>query len=62
MRLLMLCCLLILPRAVVADEAAPAITFRNHVLPVLSKAGCNSGACHGALAGEGGLQTFPAWL
>ncbi len=31
-------------------------TFRNHVLPVLSKAGCNSGACHGALAGKGGFK------
>ncbi len=31
-------------------------SFRNHVLPVLSKAGCNSGACHGALAGKGGFK------
>lgn len=31
-------------------------SFRNHVLPVLSKAACNSGACHGALAGKGGLK------
>lgn len=31
-------------------------TFRNHVQSVLSKAGCNSGACHGALAGKGGLK------
>jgi len=31
-------------------------TFRNHVLPVLSKAGCNSGACHGAVAGKGGFR------
>lgn len=33
-----------------------AWTFRNHVLPVLTKAGCNSGACHGALAGKGGFK------
>jgi hypothetical protein len=33
-----------------------AWSFRNHVLPVLSKAGCNSGACHGALAGKGGFK------
>ncbi len=33
-----------------------AWTFRNHVLPVLAKAGCNSGACHGALAGKGGFK------
>lgn len=30
--------------------------FRNHVLPTLTKVGCNSGACHGALAGKGGLK------
>ena len=32
------------------------ITFRNHVLPVLTKAGCNSGPCHGALAGKNGFR------
>ncbi len=31
-------------------------SFRNHVLPALTKAACNSGACHGALAGKGGLK------
>jgi hypothetical protein len=31
-------------------------SFRNHVLPVLTRAGCNSGACHGAAAGKGGLR------
>lgn len=30
--------------------------FTNHVVPVLTKVGCNSGACHGALAGKGGLK------
>ncbi|WZP01001.1 DUF1553 domain-containing protein [Isosphaeraceae bacterium EP7] len=30
--------------------------FRNDVLPVLSKVGCNSGACHGAAAGKSGLR------
>ena len=30
--------------------------FRRHVLPVLSRAGCNAGACHGALAGKGGFR------
>ena len=32
------------------------ISFRHDVLPVLSKAGCNSGACHGALSGKGGFR------
>jgi hypothetical protein len=31
-------------------------SFRNHVEPVLAKQGCNSGACHGALAGKGGFR------
>lgn len=30
--------------------------FRNHVMPLLTKVGCNSGACHGALAGKGGFK------
>ncbi|HJT78842.1 MAG TPA: DUF1553 domain-containing protein, partial [Gemmataceae bacterium] len=39
-----------------AADAKPDGTFRNHVIPVLTKIGCNSGACHGALAGKGGLK------
>ena len=31
-------------------------SFRREVLPMLTRAGCNSGACHGALAGKGGLK------
>ena len=31
-------------------------SFRHDVLPVLSRLGCNSGACHGALAGKGGFR------
>lgn len=31
-------------------------SFRNHVIPVLSKKGCNQGACHGALAGKNGFK------
>ncbi len=31
-------------------------SFRNHVQPVLARLGCNSGACHGALAGKGGFR------
>ena len=41
----------------VAGAAQPmGWSFRNHVLPVLSKSGCNTGACHGALAGKGGFR------
>ena len=37
------------------QQAAPP-NFRNQVLPVLTRNGCNSGACHGALAGKGGFK------
>jgi len=33
-----------------------AWSFKNHVLPMMTKAGCNSGACHGAAAGKNGLR------
>jgi hypothetical protein len=38
-----------------APSAVTAISFRNQVLPVLTKIGCNSGACHGAAAGKNGF-------
>jgi hypothetical protein len=39
------------------ETAAPTPwSFRNHIIPMLTKVGCNSGACHGALAGKGGLK------
>ena len=44
------------PVSVVASGGEFDWTFTNHVLPVLSKAGCNMGACHGALAGKGGFR------
>lgn len=31
-------------------------SFRNDVQPVLAKAGCSAGACHGAAAGQGGFR------
>lgn len=31
-------------------------SFRNHVQPVLTKYGCNSGACHGSSAGKNGFK------
>ncbi len=42
-------------RVLKADTLDPP-SFRNEVIPVLTRAGCNSGACHGALAGKGGLK------
>ena len=39
-----------------AAEDDRKLSFRHDVLPVLSKAGCNGGGCHGALAGKGGFR------
>jgi Protein of unknown function (DUF1553)/Protein of unknown function (DUF1549) len=36
-----------------ADPPAP---FRTGILPILTKAGCNAGACHGAATGQGGFK------
>src|SRR5438093_10280737 len=44
------------PVALAAEKEAPAPTFRNHIIPMMTKIGCNSGACHGALAGKGGMK------
>lgn len=33
-----------------------AVDFDTQVVPVLTRMGCNAGACHGAAAGRGGLQ------
>ena len=38
-----------------AKEPSPP-SFRHQVEPTLTRAGCNSGACHGALAGKGGFK------
>lgn len=42
-----------------ADETEPrnnSVSFRNDVLPILSKSGCNAGACHGNQNGKGGFK------
>src|SRR5438270_8133641 len=55
--------LLLVPTAV---RAEPPVSFRNDVMAVLSRAGCNQGACHGNLNGKGGFKLSlrgedPAW-
>jgi hypothetical protein len=44
-------------RVHVANAKAPFLwSFRNNVIPVMTKVGCNQGACHGALAGKNGFK------
>jgi len=38
-----------------ATVADGAVSFRNEVLPVLTRQGCNSGTCHGSPSGKGGF-------
>jgi hypothetical protein len=44
--------------ALVVGDYSTATTwsFRNDVLPVMTKVGCNSGPCHGAAAGKNGFK------
>jgi len=56
----------LLANAAISSPAKPSLvpqtapaggwSFQRHVLPVLTKAGCNTGGCHGALAGKGGFR------
>ena len=39
-----------------AGSRTDAPGFATRVLPVLTKAGCNTGACHGAAVGQGGFK------
>ncbi len=42
--------------AVASVSAQPSVSYRNEVMAVLSRAGCNQGICHGNLNGRGGLK------
>src|SRR3954471_20874242 len=41
------------PRLIAAE---PVVSFELDVVPVLTKAGCNAGACHGKARGQNGFQ------
>jgi hypothetical protein len=49
------------PNTKVRDESSRAgqpwtVSFRNDVVPLLTKLGCNQGACHGSQHGKGGFK------
>src|SRR4051794_17458249 len=46
-------CLLL---ALAVPARGDPVSFRQEVMPVLSRAGCNQGACHGNLNGRGGFK------
>src|SRR6185312_13270813 len=39
-----------------AMDAPLPINFANHVVPVFTKLGCNSGGCHGKIQGQNGFR------
>ncbi len=46
----------LLPLEIGNTSLGDKVSFANDILPILTKTGCNSGSCHGALAGKGGLK------
>lgn len=45
-----------LPVAVSGQQDPRPVSFRNEVVPALTKAGCNQGLCHGTPTGKGGFR------
>src|SRR6185437_7995568 len=50
----LLCC--VLGTTALAGDPPREVSFRNDVMAVISKAGCNAGACHGNKNGKGGFK------
>lgn len=44
------------PLTVAGVETDPSMSFRNDIEPVLMRAGCNTGACHGSAQGKNGFH------
>jgi hypothetical protein len=44
------------PVKVTGQKEPPQVSFVRDVMPVLSKAGCNAGTCHGAAKGKNGFK------
>src|SRR5262245_57890428 len=49
-------CMLLVITSFAHTAAAESVSFRNDVMAVLSKAGCNQGACHGNANGKNGFK------
>ena len=45
-----------LPVTVERSAETPPVGFRNDVMPVFARAGCNMGSCHGAARGKDGFR------
>jgi hypothetical protein len=52
----LLCVAALAAEPIAADAIDRTIDFDTEIIPVLTKAGCNAGSCHGAAAGRGGMH------
>ena len=48
--------ILLLLLATVQGQAADGLSFRRDVMPILFRAGCNQGTCHGSSRGKDGFS------
>ena len=46
----------VIPVTVANAKSQPPVAFRNEVIQVLTKSGCNTGKCHGAATGKDGFR------
>jgi hypothetical protein len=46
----------VLASSSLADDESSRVDFKNDLIPVFTKHGCNAGACHGAAIGRGGFK------
>ncbi len=44
------------PVVVAGLQDKPTLSFKQDVLPILTRSGCNTGACHGKLSGQNGFR------
>jgi hypothetical protein len=44
------------PIKVVQSQVRPPVSFKQDVVPVLTRSGCNTGSCHGAARGKDGFR------
>ena len=47
---------LILVTALIGSGNDRPVDFDTEVIPILTRSGCNTGACHGSFQGKGGLR------
>lgn len=44
---------ILLPMSLLASAEEPEVSFRNDIMPIFSRGGCNTGSCHGHRDGRG---------